>query len=46
MYNTIKDKKKIKKLAEKIWDYHRLNHKLKKADLSLVLGNHDTGLAE
>ncbi len=46
MNNTIKDKKKIKKLAEKIWDYHRLNHKLKKADLILVLGSHDTRVAE
>ncbi|GEM_PF-5166915 len=46
MNNTIKDKKKIKKLARRIWDYYHLNHKLKKADLILVLGSHDTRVAE
>lgn len=34
------------KLAKKIWDYHRLNHQVKKADCILVLGSHDPRVAE
>lgn len=34
------------KLARKIWDYHRLNQKLEKADCILVMGSHDTRVAE
>jgi len=33
-------------LAKKIWDYHQLNHKLKKVDCILILGSHDTRVAE
>lgn len=33
-------------LAKIVWDYHLLNHKLKKADCILVLGSHDTRVAE
>lgn len=36
----------IDELAKKIWDYHHLNHPLKKADCILVLGSHDTSVAE
>lgn len=33
-------------LAKIIWDYHRLNHKLEKADCLLVFGSHDIRVAE
>src|SRR4026208_701042 len=33
-------------LAEKIWQYHRLNHQLEKADAILVLCSHDKKVAE
>ncbi|MAG44441.1 hypothetical protein CL633_00960 [bacterium] len=32
--------------AKKIWNYHKLNHKLEKADLILVLGSHDLRVAK
>jgi uncharacterized SAM-binding protein YcdF (DUF218 family) len=35
----------IRRLAEKIWDYHQLNHKLAHADAVLVLCSHDTAVA-
>jgi len=37
---------KIDKLAKTIWDYHHLNHQLKKAACIFVLGSHDTRVAE
>ena len=33
-------------LAQIIWDYHRLNHQLKKSDAILVLCSHDERVAE
>lgn len=33
-------------LARKVWDYHHVNHRLQKADCILVLGSHDTRVAE
>src|SRR3990170_4920797 len=33
-------------LVEKIWNYHRLNHDLSKADAILVLCSHDRRVAE
>jgi len=36
----------IDKLAKKIWDYHRINHKLEKADAILVLCSHDIRVAD
>jgi uncharacterized SAM-binding protein YcdF (DUF218 family) len=33
-------------LAEKIWNYHLMNHQLEKADVILVLCSHDTRVAE
>lgn len=33
-------------LAQKIWDYHHLNHTLKKSDCILVQGSHDLRVAE
>ncbi len=37
---------RIHALAEKIWDYHRMNHQLSKADAILVLCSHDLAVAE
>jgi len=36
----------IDALAKIIWDYHHINHQLKKADCIFVLGSHDTRVAE
>ena len=36
----------ILRLAEKLWHYHHLNHKLEKADAVFVLCSHDTVVAE
>jgi uncharacterized SAM-binding protein YcdF (DUF218 family) len=36
----------ILSLAHIIWNYHRLNHELKRSDCILVLGSHDTRVAE
>jgi len=33
-------------LAQKIWDYHHLNHRLEKSDAILVMGSHDLRVAE
>ena len=33
-------------LARKLWDYHHVNHTLEKADCILVLGSHDTRVAD
>ncbi|WP_428665018.1 YdcF family protein [Runella sp.] len=33
-------------LAQKLWDYHHLNHTLEKSDCILVLGSHDLRVAE
>ncbi|MBN1263085.1 MAG: YdcF family protein [Candidatus Pacebacteria bacterium] len=40
------NEREINKLALKIWCYHRVGHKLKKADLIMVMGSHDTRVAE
>jgi uncharacterized SAM-binding protein YcdF (DUF218 family) len=37
---------RIKKLAKTIWKYLKLNDKLEKSDCILVLGSHDTRVAE
>ncbi len=36
----------VDELAQKIWDYHHLNHTLQKAELILALGSNDTRVAE
>jgi len=36
---------RVRVLAGKIWDYHRLNHRLVPADAILVLCSHDTAVA-
>jgi uncharacterized SAM-binding protein YcdF (DUF218 family) len=33
-------------LAQKVWDYHHLNHRIEKADAILVMGSHDLRVAE
>jgi uncharacterized SAM-binding protein YcdF (DUF218 family) len=33
-------------LAKLLWDYHHINHRIKKADCILVLGSHDVRVAE
>jgi uncharacterized SAM-binding protein YcdF (DUF218 family) len=33
-------------LAKKLWDYHHVNHTVEKSDCILVLGSHDTRVAE
>jgi len=37
--------KRINELAELIWDYHLLHHKLEQADCIFALGCHDEGVA-
>jgi uncharacterized SAM-binding protein YcdF (DUF218 family) len=37
---------RLRTLVEKVWDYHRLNHQLSKADAILVLCSHDTVVAQ
>jgi len=34
------------KAAKKLWDYHHMNHLLKKSDIMLVMCSHDTRVAE
>lgn len=36
----------IRALAEKLWNYHQLNHQLSQADVILVLCSHDLRVAE
>ena len=36
----------VRAFVEKLWNYHRLNHRLAKADAILVLCSHDTRVAE
>ncbi|GAC1426724.1 MAG: YdcF family protein [Flavisolibacter sp.] len=33
-------------LAKKLWDYHHMNHPIKKSDCILVLGSHDLRVAD
>lgn len=36
---------RVRALAQRIWDYHRLRHRLAAADVILVLCSHDTSVA-
>src|SRR5215204_6001058 len=38
--------KRIRSLAEKLWHYHHMNHRLEKADAILVLCSYDKRVAE
>jgi hypothetical protein len=33
-------------LAKIVWDYHHMNQKLEKSDIIMVLGSHDTRVAD
>jgi len=37
---------RVRRLAERLWDYHHMNHRLERADAVLVLCSHDTAVAE
>ena len=37
---------RVRALANRIWDYHHMNHTLDRADAILVLCSHDTAVAE
>jgi uncharacterized SAM-binding protein YcdF (DUF218 family) len=37
---------RIHALAERVWDYHRMHHELRAADVIVVLGSHDTSVGE
>ena len=39
-------RQEIRELAGRLWDYHRMNHGLERADAVLVLCSHDTAVAE
>jgi uncharacterized SAM-binding protein YcdF (DUF218 family) len=36
----------VSRLAQIVWDYHHLNHSLRRADCILALGSHDVRVAE
>jgi len=36
----------VDRLAQKVWDYHHLNHRIEKSDVILVMGSHDIRVAE
>lgn len=37
---------RLRKLAERVWRYHHMDHELQKSDIILVLCSHDTTVAE
>jgi uncharacterized SAM-binding protein YcdF (DUF218 family) len=39
-------RQEISELAERLWDYHHMNHVLERSDVILVLCSHDTAVAE
>lgn len=39
-------RQEIRELAERLWDYHHVNHGLERAEVILVLCSHDTAVAE
>ena len=36
----------LRELAERLWDYHHMNHALERSEVVLVLCSHDTAVAE
>lgn len=42
----MKESQVIDSLAKTIWEYHHMNHQLKKVDCIFVLGSHDTRVAD
>lgn len=39
-------RQEIRELAERLWDYHHMNHRLERSEVVLVLCSHDTAVAE
>ena len=39
-------RREIRELAERLWDYHHVNHGLERSEVILVLCSHDTAVAE
>lgn len=39
-------REEIRALAERLWDYHHMNHRLERSEVVLVLCSHDTAVAE
>jgi uncharacterized SAM-binding protein YcdF (DUF218 family) len=39
-------RQEIRELAERLWDYHHMSHRLERSDVILVLCSHDTAVAE
>ena len=39
-------REEIRELAERLWDYHHMNHRLERSEAVLVLCSHDTAVAE
>ena len=39
-------RQEIRELAERLWDYHHVNHGLERSEVVLVLCSHDTAVAE
>ena len=39
-------RREIRELAERLWDYHHVNHALERSEVVLVLCSHDTAVAE
>jgi uncharacterized SAM-binding protein YcdF (DUF218 family) len=39
-------RREIRELAERLWEYHRVNHVLERSEVVLVLCSHDTAVAE
>lgn len=38
-------RREIRELAERLWDYHHMNHSLERSEVILVLCSHDTAVA-
>lgn len=45
-FATLMVTEEVLQLADKIWDYHHVNHTLVKSDCILTLGSHDTRVAD
>lgn len=39
-------RREIRESAERLWDYHHMNHRLERAEVILVLCSHDTAVAK
>src|SRR5829696_4746281 len=39
-------REEIRELAERLWDYHHMNHRLERSEVIFVLCSHDVAVAE